>query len=208
MKTKMIFTAALSVLAACVPVNALAAPTEKNTAAVYEAFEDENGGIVCKVSTETDENADMPIYICCTAAGDSTGCAVVEGDGDFGDLTKEELDELKNLFARQNAIYDEVCGGDTELTEAEYEAALDARRPELDVIEARIHELLEKSGEEVYIYKEGDCMEYASSLTIDDDGTITYMAGDGEGTELTEDEVNEFLNHGTLTRTLEISDGN
>lgn len=203
MKTRMILTAALSALAACIPVNALAAPSETAADAPAIVITDEDDEKTVAVSTEIDEDTvDTYGFIYTVSEEGADGSIVVMGENDaFDNLTEEENAELKDLFAQQEAIFNAISDGNPDMTEDEYEAALEERQPELDEMDARITELLEKAGVDTFSFDDGDEYSYACICITDEDsdeGTII----------LNEDEIAEIEKNGCLTRTVYISDEN
>ncbi len=202
MKTRMILTAALSALAACIPVNALAAPSEKTAnAQTVVITDDENSEKTVTVSSEIDEDT---VYIygfsCNVTEEDADGTVVILDDADaYDNLTEDEAAELKDLFAQQEAIFNAVLDGNPDMTDDEYDAALKERQPELDEIAARITALLEKAGVDTYFFDGGDEYSYACTCVTDEDSDEATIS-------LNEDEIAEIEKNGSLTRTIYISD--
>ena len=210
MKTKMILTAALSALAASIPFNVLAAPTEiTSDAPAIVVTDDENGEKTVAVSTEIDEDsADThSLFFTVTEEGVDGSVVVLAENDEFDNLTEDEAAELKELFAQQNAIYNEVLDGNPELTGKEFDAAQKERQPELDQIGARIAELLKKAGVETVSLD--DAVNYSGCISItDENDEIEISTDDDNAFTLSDDEIAEITENGTLTKTIYISDEN
>lgn len=202
MKTRMILTAALSALAACIPVNAFAEQPVTSSAPVIVAAKDDT--VETTVYTDSSEAADDADSIfgfdyTVTDEGVNGSITVLGENDDFDNLTEDETAELKELFAQEDAIFNGILEGNPKISDEAFDAALKEYQPELDLIEARIAELLKKAGADTaFSFDDESDFCYDCTCVTDENGEITIMTGD--------DELAELGGHGCITKTIYFSD--
>lgn len=210
MKTRMILTAALSALAACIPVNAFAEQPVTSAVPVIEAEKDDTAGATAYTGSlaELDDAGSIYGFDYAVTSKGADGSVAVLGENDvFDNLTEDETAELKDLFAQQDAIFNGILEENPEMTDEAFDAALNEHQPELDAIEARIAELLEKVGADTaFSFEDESDSSYHSICVTDENGEITISADDDDVVLLSDDELADFCGNGCVTKTIYISD--